>query len=194
MSLSHAGCFDDMQSDEVRNIILVGFMASGKSSVGRALARRTGWPRIDADDEIVSRAGKPISDIFRDSGEDAFRELEREVTTDICNETGRIIAAGGGSFIDEQNRQTMLELGTVFYLSARPDTIHRRVTRGNPNAPVRPMLAGGDPLKRITELLKQRAPVYANAHHAVETDGLSPEQVAHEIIKICGPGITKQSN
>ena len=85
-----------MQADEVRNIILVGFMASGKSSVGRALARRTGWPRIDADDEIVSRAGKPISDIFRDSGEDAFRALEREVTTDICNETGRIIAAGGG--------------------------------------------------------------------------------------------------
>ena len=183
-----------MQADEVRNIILVGFMASGKSSVGRALSRHIGWPRIDADDEIVSRARKPIADIFRDSGEDAFRQLEREVTTDICNETGRIISAGGGSFIDEQNRQTMLELGTVFYLSARPDTIHRRVTRGNPNAPVRPMLAGVDPLKRITELLNQRAPVYANAHHAVETDGLSPEQVAREIIKICGPGITKQSN
>ena len=88
----------------------------------------------------------------------------------------------------------MLELGTVFYLSARPDTIYRRVTRGNPSAAVRPMLAGGDPLKRITELLKQRAPVYANAHYSVETDGLSPEQVAREIIKICGPGITKQSN
>ena len=183
-----------MQPDAVRNIILVGFMASGKRSVGRALSRRTGWPSVNADDEVVFRAGKPIADIFRDSGENAFRQLEREVTTDICNETGRIIAAGGGSFIDEQNRQTMLELGTVFYLSDRPDTIYRRVTRGNPNAPVRPMLAGGDPLKRITELLKQRAPVYASAHHAVETDGLSPEQVAREIIKICGPGITKQSN
>jgi shikimate kinase len=169
-------------------------MASGKSSVSRALSRRTGWPRFDADEEIVSRAGKTISDIFRDFGEDAFRQLEREVTTDICRETGRIIAAGGGAFIDEQNRRTMLEFGTVFYLSARPDTIHRRVTRGNPNAPVRPMLAGGNPLKRITELLEQRAPVYANAHYAVETDGLSPEQVAGAIINICGSGITKQKH
>jgi len=179
-----------MQPDQVRNIILVGFMASGKSSVGRALARRTGWPRVDADEEIVSRAGKPIADIFRDSGEDAFRELERTVMSDICEESGRIIAAGGGSFIDDQNRRTMLDCGTVFYLSARPETIHRRVTRGNPNAPTRPMLAGGDPLERITELLAQRAPVYTQAHHAVETDGLSPDQVAQAILDICGPGIT----
>ena len=181
-----------MYSDQVRNIILVGFMAPGKSSVGRALARRTGWPRVDADEEIVSRAGKPIADIFRDSGEDGFRQLERDVTTDFCKESGRIIAAGGGSFIDDQNRRTMLDFGTVFYLSARPETIHRRVTRGNPNAPARPMLAGGDPLKRITELLAQRAPLYAHAHHSVETDDLSPEQVAQAIIKICGLGIAKK--
>ena len=83
-----------MQPDQVRNIILVGFMASGKSSVGRALSRRCGWPKVDADEEIVSRAGKPIAEIFRESGEDAFRELERAVVTDICAETGRIIAAG----------------------------------------------------------------------------------------------------
>ena len=178
-----------MQSEQVRNIILVGFMASGKSSVARALARRTGWPRVDADEEIVSRAGKPIADIFRDSGEDAFRELERTVTSDICEESGRIIAAGGGSFIDDQNRRTMLDCGTVFYLSAQPETIHRRVTRGNPNAPTRPMLAGGDPLERITELLALRAPSYTQAHHAVETDGLSPDQVAQAILDICGPGL-----
>jgi shikimate kinase len=178
-----------MQSDQLRNIILVGFMASGKSSVGRALARRTGWPRVDADEEIVSRAGKPISDIFRDSGEEAFRKLERTVMSDICEESGRIIAAGGGSFIDDQNRRTMLDCGTVFYLSARPETIHKRVTRGNPNAPTRPILAGGDPLERITGLLAQRAPAYTQAHHAVETDGLSPDQVAQAILDICGPTV-----
>ena len=157
------------------------------------MARRTGWPKVDADEEIVSRAGKPIADIFRDSGEGAFRQLEREVTADICKESGCIIAAGGGSFIDERNRHTMLEFGTVFYLSARPETIHRRVTRGNPKAPVRPMLAGEDPLKRITELMAQRAPIYAQAHHAVETDGLSSEQVARAIIKICGLAVVKKS-
>lgn len=176
-----------MQSDQVRNIILVGFMASGKSSVGRALARRTGWPRVDADEEMVSRAGKPIADIFRDSGENAFRELERTVMSDICEGSGRIISAGGGSFIDDQNRRTMLDCGTVFYLRAKPETIHRRVTRGNPNAPTRPMLAGGDLLERIRELLAQRAPAYTQAHHALETDGLSPDQVAQAILDICGP-------
>ncbi len=181
-----------MQSDQVRNIILVGFMASGKSSVSRALFRRCGWPRIDADDEIVSRAGKPIADIFRDSGEDVFRELERSVVSDICGERGRIIAAGGGSFIDDENRQTMLDGGTVFYLSASPETIHRRVTRGNPNAPARPLLGAGNSLERIKELLTQRRPAYSQAHHAVETDGLTPDQVAEAILKICGPNLAQQ--
>ena len=181
-----------MQPDQVRNIILVGFMASGKSSVGRALSRRCGWPKVDADEEIVSRAGKPIAEIFRESGEDAFRVLERAVVTDICAETGRIIAAGGGSFIDDENRQTMLDGGTVFYLSARPETIHRRVTKGNPNAPVRPLLGEGNPLERITELLAQRTPAYSQAHHSVETDGLTPDQVAQAILKICGPGLLKK--
>ena len=168
-------------------------MASGKSSVGRALSRRCGWPKVDADEEIVSRAGKPIAEIFRESGEDAFRALERAVVTDICAETGRIIAAGGGSFIDDENRQTMLDGGTVFYLSARPETIHRRVTKGNPNAPVRPLLGEGNPLERITELLAQRTPAYSQAHHSVETDGLTPDQVAQAILKICGPGLLKQT-
>ena len=182
-----------MQADQVRNIILVGFMASGKSSVGRALSRRIGWPRVDADEEIVSRAGRPIADIFQDSGEDAFRELERAVMRDICLENGRIIAAGGGSFVDEETRRTMLECGTVFYLSTRPETIHRRVTRGNPNAPARPLLAGGDPLERIKELLAQRAPAYSQAHHSIETDQLSPDQVAEAILNICGPGLSKST-
>ncbi|MCH7736808.1 MAG: shikimate kinase [Chloroflexi bacterium] len=182
-----------MPSDQMRNIILVGFMASGKSSVGRALSRRCGWPRVDADEEIVSRAGKPIADIFRDSGEDAFRELERTVVADICKKSGRIIAAGGGSFIDDENRRTMLDGGTVFYLSARPETIHRRVTRGNPNAPARPLLGPGNPLERITELLAERMPAYSQAHHSIETDGLTPDQVAQAILKICGPGLLNKT-
>ena len=72
-----------MQANQVRNIILVGFMASGKTSVGRALSRRCGWPRFDADEEIVSRAGKAIADTFQDSGEEAFRSLARAVISDL---------------------------------------------------------------------------------------------------------------
>ena len=180
-----------MQSDQVRNIILVGFMASGKSSVARAISRRCHWPRVDADEEIVARAKKPIVEIFKDSGEDAFRMLEREVVNDICSESGRIIAPGGGSFMDEENRRVMLDCGTVFYLSARPETIHWRITRGNPNAPVRPLLGTGNPLGRIKELLTERAPVYSQAHHEIKTDGLASDQVAQAVLKICGPGIPK---
>ena len=176
-----------MQEEQVRNIILVGFMGSGKSSVGRALSRLCGWSRVDADDEIVSRAGKPIADIFRDSGEDAFRALERAVMKDLCEASGRIISGGGGSFIDEENRRIMLDGGTVFYLSARPETVHWRVTRGNPDAPARPLLGAGNPLERIRELLAQRAPAYAQAHHIIETDDMSTDQVADAILKICGP-------
>ena len=168
-------------------------MASGKSSVGKALSRRSGWPRVDADDEIVSRAGKPIANMFRDSGEDAFRRLERSVIRDLCRESGRIISAGGGSFIDEEGRQTMLEGGTVFYLSTRPETIHRRVIWGNPNAPARPLLAGGDPLERIKELLIQRTPAYSQAHHTVETDERTSNQVAEAILEICGPNLSENS-
>lgn len=178
-----------MQSDQVRNIILVGFMASGKSSVARAISRRCHWPRVDADEEIVARAKKPIVEIFKDSGEDAFRTLEREVVNDICSESGRIIAPGGGSFMDEENRRVMLDFGTVFYLSAQPETIYWRITRGNPNAPVRPLLGAGNPLGRIKELLTERAPVYSQAHHEIKTDGLTSDQVAQTVLKICGPGI-----
>ncbi len=166
-----------------RNVILVGFMASGKTSVGRALSVRTGWPLADADDEIVARAGKPIHRIFSEDGEPAFRELERGVIAALCAGTGRIIAAGGGAFVDPQNREVMLSGGVVFYLSASPAAILRRVRAEDANGPIRPLLAVADPAARIAELLAQRAGAYAQAHHTVETDALTAEGVAGEIME-----------
>jgi shikimate kinase len=165
------------------NIILVGFMASGKSHVGRILALRTGMPLVDADTEIVARAGKSIDRIFAEEGEAAFRALEREVIAGLCAGTGRIISAGGGAFVDPDNRRVMLSGGTVFCLQAQPETIYRRLTSdNNTGQAVRPLLAGDDPLGRIQELLAQRADAYGQAHYRIDTDALTPEEVAKGVL------------
>ena len=169
-----------------RNIFLVGFMAVGKTHVGRALSALTGSPLIDSDDVIVARAGKPIARVFEDDGEAAFRSLERSVVRDLCAGTGQIIACGGGAFIDPENRNRMLQDGIVVCLAASPETIYQRITaESGGDAPVRPLLAGGDPLERIKALLAQRAPAYSRAHHTVPTDGLTPRQVARKVLALC---------
>ena len=126
-----------------RNIILVGFMASGKSVVGEVLSRLTGMPLLDTDEEIVLRAGKPIHQIFQESGEAAFRELERSAIDDLCSRSGNVIAAGGGAFVDPDNRTLILASGLVFCLSARPETIHRRISESPFNPPLQRGERGG---------------------------------------------------
>ena len=170
------------------NIILVGFMASGKSHVGRILSERTGMPLVDADTVIVERAGKSIEQIFADDGEVAFRTLERQVIAELCQGAGRIISAGGGAFVDPDNRRTMLEFGTVFCLQAQPETIYRRLASANDSAQVvRPLLAGPNPLARIRELLGQRAEAYGQAHYNIDTDALTPEEVADRVRAVFCP-------
>ena len=194
-----------------KNIILVGFMASGKSHVGRILAQRTGRPLADSDELIVARAGKSVERIFAEDGEAAFRTLERAVISELCAGSGRIISAGGGAFVDPDNRRTMRAGGRVFCLHARPETIYKRLAATNPGsdipapdnpessnpesdddnpgaAPVRPLLAGDNPLERIRELLAQRAPAYNQAHHRIDTDTLAPEQVAERVLETLAYG------
>ena len=164
------------------NIILVGFMASGKSRVGRVLSERTGMPLVDADSVIVERAGKSIEQIFADDGEAAFRALERQVIAELCWGSGQIISAGGGAFVDPDNRREMLAGGTVFCLQARPETIYRRLKADQQSeAAARPLLAGNDPLGQIRELLAERAEAYGQAHHCIDTDELTAEEVAVKI-------------
>ena len=171
-------------------------MGSGKTVVGWALARLTGRSMVDADAELVRRAGRPISQIFEKDGEAAFRKLERSVIGDLCAQPGTVIAAGGGSFVDPDNRELMLASGWVVCLSAQPETILKRISQssiiGNAegdnmasNRPVRPLLAGGDPLTRIKVLLTERAEAYALAHYTIETDDLAPEQVAEMVLELC---------
>ena len=178
-----------------RNIILVGFMASGKSVVGEALSRLASMPLVDADEEIERRAGRPVKQIFEKDGEAAFRDLERSVIADLCAGVGQVIAAGGGAFVDPDNRDAMLASGVVFCLSARPETILERLSQEPGDgaeatgADGRPMLAGDDIKGLVESLLAQRAEAYARAHHTIETDELTPEQAATRILELC-PAMT----
>ena len=195
-----------------QNILLIGFMGSGKTEVGRSLSLLKVWPLVDADAEIEARAGKTIPRIFQEDGEPAFRSLESLVIRDLCDGSMRVIAAGGGAFVDLDNRRRMLASGLVFCLNARPETIYRRIYEhsavppyqggpptvppyqggnkgGSTGLPDRPLLAGDNPLARIEALLEQRAGAYAQAHYTIETDDLTPDQVAHRIVELSGTGI-----
>ena len=173
-------------------LILTGFMATGKSAVARALARRLGWRHIDCDAEIIARAGKPIANIFRDSGEAQFRLLEREVIAEIADEPRRcphchaprpaVIATGGGAILDPRNCERLSRAGVLICLTAKPEVIARRV---GASAKSRPMLTqGGQPLRhRIVELLEARREAYARAAITIDTSSLNVEQVVDEILR-----------
>ena len=146
-------------------------------------------PLVDADSVIVKRAGKSIEQIFADDDEAAFRALERQVISELCQAAGQIISAGGGAFMDPDNRREMLAGGTVFSLRARPETICQRLMADNESGKaVRPLLAGPDPLGRIRELLGQRAAAYGLSHHCIDTDELKPEEVARMVWASFCPG------
>jgi shikimate kinase len=185
-------------------VILTGFMATGKSTVARLLARRLGWRLIDCDAEISARAGKPIQQIFRDCGEASFRAIERgligEITSDLrcCAQCGRrrpaVIATGGGAIVDPQNYAALRECGVIVCLSARPAVIARRVAN---SIKARPMLAEGrTPLKqRITELMEKRRETYERATFSIDTSDRTAEQVVDAILDALAdayPGLTDQ--
>ena len=169
----------------LRNIILTGFSGTGKSKVAAEVARILGWQLVDTDEDIVSRRGKEVADIFADEGEAAFRRLEREALVRACAGDGKIVATGGGVLMDAENRRLLFESGLVVGLEARPETIYQRLSqqdRGR-SPEERPMLAGPDPLTRIRSLKAERQPFYSLAQWVVQTDSLSESQVAAEVVR-----------
>ncbi len=148
------------------NLYLVGFMGTGKSTVGRVLGQRLGMRLIDSDAEIERRAGMPIAEIFSARGEIAFREFEREFIETGHPAEGCIVSCGGGLVLQEGMVARLRQQGVVICLTARPDTILAR-TQGHKT---RPLLDVPDPLARITELLALREPVYRAAGTQVLTD------------------------
>jgi shikimate kinase len=165
-------------------LVLIGYRATGKTTVARLLAERLGWEWIDADVEIERRAGKAIARIFAEDGEPAFRNLEAEVIAELCQRPRLVLAAGGGAPLREQSRQVMRASGKVVWLTARPETIHTRMTGDQTTATRRPNLTNRGGLEEVVHLLATREPIYReSAHLEVDTEDKSPDDVAVEILK-----------
>lgn len=152
-------------------------MATGKTSVGKGLAKRLKRCFLDLDELIELREKKSISDIFATEGEPYFRRLEKRVLKEVAKEKNFVVACGGGIVIDEENIKIMRESGKIICLSATPEVILRR-TQGFAR---RPLLNVPDPRKQIELLLKLRAPYYARADRVIETSALSVEKIVCSI-------------
>jgi shikimate kinase len=165
------------------NIVLIGYRATGKTTLARLLAARLGCDWIDADVEIERRAGKSIAEIFAADGEPAFRDLEEQVIADLSARPRLVLAAGGGAPMRESSRRAMRQGGKVVWLTARPETILARMTGDATTAGRRPNLTDKDPLEEIVHLLRRREPVYReSADLVVDTEQKAPEQIADEIL------------
>jgi 3-dehydroquinate synthase len=174
------------------NIVLTGMMGTGKSTVGMELARLTGLLFVDADTVIEKRLGMAIPEIFRRLGEARFREEEKRLAGELCRLRNCVIATGGGMVLDPRSRKALEKSGHLVCLMAEPRTIARRVGVGSPpprpsHGHSRPLLEGSDGLSRIEQLLASRERVYRSVRHVVETDGISPVQVARMIMGALAP-------
>lgn len=167
-----------------RNVFLVGPMGSGKTAVGRQLARLSGLEFVDSDAEIERRTGADITLIFEKEGEAGFREREREVIDELTRRCGIVLSTGGGAILLAANRECLRQRGAVVYLQTSVQQQARRVgaARG------RPLLAGSDPAVRLAELMATRAPLYEGvADLVVRTDDRRVRAVAEEILRDLGP-------
>jgi shikimate kinase len=161
------------------NIVLVGFMGSGKSSIGRLLARRLGFQFLDTDQLIIDRTGSDIGSIFASRGEPAFRDLETSVLTSISHLRRCVVATGGGAVLRVQNRSLMQQIGFVVGLTADEETIFDRVCRNNK----RPLLQTANPRETLKELLHARAGAYADAaQFTLDTTAMTHAQAVEEIV------------
>jgi 3-dehydroquinate synthase len=164
----------------MHNLIITGFMGTGKSIVGREVARRLNRRFVDMDAEIEARAGRPIPRIFAEDGEPAFRDMETTLCLELSRRDGQVIATGGGTLVTPQNRARMLEQDTVVCLHANPEEVLQRV--GDDDE--RPLLDVDDRAAEIQRLLADRREAYAALPWHVNTTGLSIEKVVARVIAL----------
>ena len=162
----------------MRNIVLVGFMGSGKTTIATQLANKLGMRYVSTDSLIEAREKRTINEIFTKSGEDYFRDVESNVVREIAAQEGLVIDTGGGAVIREENLNNLKSTGIVICLSADEDAIMERTKKYKH----RPLLNVEDPKLKIRTLLAKRAPFYANADYCIDTGKLTIRQVLEKIM------------
>jgi shikimate kinase len=173
-------------ADPQTPIILIGMMGCGKTTVGRRLAARIGREFIDADKEIESRCGVPITTIFELEGEDGFRRRESQLIDELTRCGGVVIATGGGAVLRASNRACLRERGFVIYLQVGVAELWQRLRRDR----VRPLLRTPNPRQRIADLLVQREPLYQEVAHLTLASGRGPvEELVADIIERLPPSL-----
>ena len=162
-----------------KNIVLVGFMGSGKSLTSNKLAGALNRKIVSTDKLIEQRERRTITNIFRDSGEAYFRQIEKETVKQVSEQTGIIIDCGGGVVLDPENVENLKKNGRVFYLSAPPERIYSNIK----SQKHRPLLNVEDPQAKIGELLQARKPYYEKADIVIDADK-SINQIAEDILEV----------
>ncbi len=162
-----------------KSIVLVGLMGSGKSAVGRRLARRLAMPFVDADEEITAAAGCSINDIFELYGEAAFRDGERKVIARLLDDAPQVLATGGGAFMDPDTRARIADTAISVWLRAGLDTLVARTRKRDH----RPLLNEGDPRDVLDRLMQERYPIYAQADLTVDSREESADATADAVVE-----------
>ena len=164
--------------------MLIGMMGSGKSSVGRALARRLGWKFVDTDEQVERRAGQGIGEIFSSLGEAAFRTLEREVLLELPDREA-VIALGGGAILGPGAPELLSAKGALVWLDAEPEVLAARVGE-TAERPLLAGIAGAERVERLRSLREERRPAYESASLRILTDAKGVEEVASEVLTALG--------
>ncbi|MBK1831843.1 shikimate kinase [Verrucomicrobiaceae bacterium R5-34] len=166
----------------LRNIVLVGFMGCGKSTLGRVLHQKLSYPLIDTDHVIEEQAGKSVAEIFADEGEDAFRSMETQLLQSLLDDelNHHIISTGGGMVLRPENRELLQQLGFVVWLFCSAEETYERTSRNNN----RPLLQCNDPMGLISHMLSDRTPLYEDASHLkISTSGLEFDEISCGILE-----------
>jgi shikimate kinase len=165
-----------------KNIYLIGFMGTGKSTVGRLVAEKLGMEFCDTDAMVEAKSGMTVSEIFDEMDEEAFRSMETDVLKEITEKRNLVVSTGGGIVVTKGNMEIMRQAGSLITLMASPEQIFERIKDDKG----RPLLQVESPLDEIKKLIFDRAPFYINTDYIVETTEMSPAEAAEEIIRFVG--------